>query len=331
MSPPSPRAATVPCAVCDGSEVLPIADRDRRGGLLHTVLCAFCGLVWVDPRPATAAIARFYAADYRLAYKGALQPKARHCHRETLRAIERAERFLAVHRPSMRVLDVGAGAGFFAYVLRRKGIDIDGIEPNEAYSTFAHTTLGLERIRRGGLHDLAASGQYDLITLNHVLEHLPDPRAALRHLHALLATGGQLLVEVPNIEATYHAPDNLFHVGHLYWFNPTTLSALALQCGFAVAELRIVPGTGHIDVRLAKRDAAPPGDEAKALLPGNAARVLSVRRAHTALRHFLSPTPYVRALAKVRRYAGEQRAIRGAGDRRAICDALCDRWLGVGA
>ena len=328
MSPLPPRAATVPCAVCEGSSVVAIADRDRRGGLLHTVLCTFCGLVWVDPRPAPEAIARFYSSDYRRDYKGAFQPKRKHCHRETLRAIERVERLLEVHRPSMRVLDVGAGAGFFAYAMRRKGIDIDGIEPNEAYAEFARTTLGLERIRTGALQDLEARGQYDLITLNHVLEHLPDPRSALRHLHALLADGGQVLVEVPNIEATYHAPGNIFHVGHLYWFNPNTLTALARQCGLDIVEMRVDGDTQHINVRLAKRGAPLAQREAERLLAGNADRVLAVRRAHTRLRHFLSPKPYARALGKIRRYIGEQRAIRSSADGRAICDALCDRWLG---
>lgn len=109
-----PLTAATPCAVCGNNHIERIADRDRRGRSLVSVLCLHCGLVWVDPLPDEATLRRFYAADYRREYKGAYQPKPKHCHRETLRAIERAERFVAVHRAPMRVLDVGASAGIFS-------------------------------------------------------------------------------------------------------------------------------------------------------------------------------------------------------------------------
>lgn len=216
-------------------------------------------------------------------------------------------------------------------MLRRRGITIDGIEPNEPYAEHARSRLGLDRIRTGFLQDLPLEGQYDLVTLNHVFEHLRDPRGALAHVHGLLAEGGQLLLEVPNIEAIYHAPGNVFHMGHLYWFNPVTIEAMALQQGFSVVERRLVAGTAHIDLRLAKRAAPAPAAEVAALLDGNASRVAAVRAAHTPLRHFLSERPYVRALRKARRQLDELRATRGKHDGRAICDALCDRWLGQAA
>lgn len=310
--------ATKPCVLCGGTDAVLIAEHDRHGQPLRSVLCTDCGLVRVDPLPSVEQTRRFYGLDYRQQYKGAFEPKPKHCHRETLRAIARAEGFLAALPVPERTLDVGAGAGFFAYALKRFGVEIDGIEPNAAYAAFARERLGLERIRTGFLEDLPANGHYQRITLNHVLEHLPDPRAALRQMHGLLAPGGELLLEVPNIEARYHAPGHVFHIGHLHWFNPATIEALALQCGFGARERRLVHGTAHINLRLVRRESEAEAGEAQGLLEGNAARVLRARRGHTALRHYLGPTPYARAFRKVAQYAREQASTRGAVSARAM-------------
>lgn len=110
----------------------------------------------------------------------------------------------------MSVLDVGSGAGFFMFVLQKKGIRIEGIEPNEEYASFASKTLELEKVKTGFLLEMEAAQQYDIITINHVFEHLPNPKEAMLHLYKLIKPGGRLLLEVPNIEATYHSPDKYF-------------------------------------------------------------------------------------------------------------------------
>lgn len=123
-------STSLPCAVCGESTVKTISEKDRDAKPLTSVICTNCGLVWVDPQPSAENTEKFYSTEYRKQYKGAFQPKLKHCYRETLRAIERTVRFLPVYQSNMHVLDIGAGACFFAYVLKKKGITIDGIEPN---------------------------------------------------------------------------------------------------------------------------------------------------------------------------------------------------------
>lgn len=323
----TPAQAELPCAVCGTREVMIVALKDRHGQALRSVCCRACGLVWVDPRPDTPAIERFYAEDYRQQYKGDHRPKPKHCHRQTLGAIERAEALRPRLRQGLRVLDVGAGAGFFAYAMQRLGLAIDGIEPNRGYARFARETLGLDRVQVGVLQGLCPAEPYDLITIHHVFEHLPDPREAMAQLRALLAPDGRVLMEVPNIEATYHAPNRVFHLGHLYWFNPANLQALALQCGFAVESLRLVPRTAHIAIELRRSEVSNDPATIAALLDGNALRVASALRRHTLLAHYLEPTPYRRLLRKARQYAREQLDVRGLRDGRAICEAVCEAWL----
>lgn len=312
--------SSIPCAVCGTEQVEIVASEDRDGHPLQSVICTHCGLVWVDPRPSADAVREFYAADYRAAYKGAAEPKRKHCYRETWRARERAQRFLEVYRPGMRVLDIGAGAGFFLYVLRRLGVEGSGIEPNDGYARFAIDRLGLDGVQVGFLDDIPADGRFDLVTINHVFEHLDDPRGAMRRLAQLISAEGRIIMEVPNIEATYHAPGHVFHIGHLYWYNPINIAALARDCGLVVDELRIVPGVEHINLVLRHAGADDP-PSATAELTANYARVQHVLRRHTALRHYLSPTPYVRAFGKLVRSLQEQRHIAGHNDGVAIVRA----------
>lgn len=319
--------ASLPCAICGNNQVQVVAEKDRNGKPLINVMCVDCGLVWVDPQPSNENTEKFYSSEYRKQYKGAFQPKPKHCYRETLRAIDRTTRFLSVYRDGMRVLDVGAGAGFFAYALKRKRISIDGIEPNEEYANYARYNLHLDTIRTGFLRDVTTENQYDLITINHVFEHLPNPRQAMTQMHKLLRKGGHVLMEVPNIEATYHAPNKIFHVGHLYWYNPNTIQALALQLGFVIDDVQIISGTNHINIVLTKSDEPTSESKVKVLLAGNADHVLKVLQYHTMTKHFLTSVPYMRFFNKMNQYYEERAYIKNFNDGKAICDSVCTKWL----
>ncbi|MBS3952820.1 MAG: class I SAM-dependent methyltransferase [Methylomicrobium sp.] len=322
--------ASLPCAVCGNNQTKIIAKKDRNGQPLTNVMCVNCGLVWVDPQPTIECTEKFYSSEYRKQYKKAFQPKHKHCYREALRAIDRTTRFLSVYRDGMRVLDVGSGAGFFAYILQRMGILIDGIEPNEEYANYALSNLHLNTIRTGFLRDLTTENEYDLITINHVFEHLPNPREAMLQIHKLLKKGGHVLMEIPNIEATYHAPNKIFHVGHLYWYNPNTIRALALQLGFVIDDVQIINGTKHINIVLTKSDESPASEiEVNSLVAGNAENVSEVLQQHTLLRHFLTPAPYVRFLRKSHQYFKEQIYIKKFKNGKDICDSVCNKLFSI--
>src|SRR4030067_1599986 len=244
----------VSCAVCESNDVSVVATTDRDGSPLQNVLCENCGLVWVDPRPDDKEIEKFYSEDYRKEYKGDLEPKMKHCYREIHRAIQRLERLAEYYSPGDKILDVGAGAGFFAYVLRENNADVYGIEPNKGYAEFAQNKLGLKTIQSGYLDDCNKFNYYNIITINHVLEHLPNPLGSLNHMRDLLVENGKINIEVPNIEATYHSPNKVFHVAHLYWYSPSTLAALLLKAGFKIIDITLTKGTQHINVIAEKTD-----------------------------------------------------------------------------
>ena len=319
-------SCTVACNLCGNQSAERIGTTDRDGQPLRTVLCHTCGLVWTDPRPGSEQNRKFYAEEYRLQYKSTYVPKRKHVYRETLRAIGRYEAIAPLLRPGLRMLDVGSGAGFFPYVARQQGVEAQGIEPNRGFAEYAVATFNVPTTNAFFQDVDFHAESFDVITLNHVLEHVEDPCATLGQLREWLKTDGHLVVEVPNIEATYHAPQNRYHVGHLYNFNPINLEHLGLKAGLAAHESKLVTSGNHIHITFTKPAFAVLQDEVFAI-PGNYQRVAAILKRHTTLRHYASPVPYTRFLKKQAQYLTERRAVRDGTRPREIADALIQSRL----
>jgi 2-polyprenyl-3-methyl-5-hydroxy-6-metoxy-1,4-benzoquinol methylase len=131
-----------------------------------------------------------------------------------------------------RLLDVGAHAGRFVARARQRGWHVDGLELNPSTAAFASSVSGVSGgvVHQGNLYSWRPSGPgYDAVAMTDVLEHIPDPRSALRRAHELLVPGGWIAVKVPNAPAQRlkerarailrprYQPtiaDNLVHVNH---------------------------------------------------------------------------------------------------------------------
>ncbi|MEZ6056919.1 MAG: class I SAM-dependent methyltransferase [Planctomycetaceae bacterium] len=295
---------TIPCNLCRGTDVEQVGTVDREGEALTTVMCSRCGLVWTDPRPTEEQTRKFYRDDYRLAYKSTYTPRKKHALRETERAIERADRLTSLIQPGTRLLDVGSAGGFFLYVMRQRGVEIQGVEPNRGFAEFAQEELGIPT-RNAFLQDVDfPAGGFDIATSHHVFEHLEDPTFSLKRIRNWVKPGGHLLIEVPNVEARYHAPNNRFHIGHLYNYNPYTMEGIGRKIGLEVVESTTTPGSGHVVV-LFRRPESPIETIDEFENPENAARVRDVLSKHTMLSHYLSMTPYLRAATKQVEYLRE--------------------------
>lgn len=109
-------------------------------------------------------------------------------------------RMLDFIRPEdRRVLDVGCGTGGAVAALRDRGFEAVGVTISPEEAAFAQS-YGLD-VRVG---DIASPlgfepCSFDAILASHVLEHLVDPGAALKHLTPLLKAGGRFLIALPNI------------------------------------------------------------------------------------------------------------------------------------
>lgn len=304
--------ATIPCNLCGGTQVSVVGTRSRSGAAMRSVCCKACGLVWVDPRPHQAR--QFYTEDYRLAYKNAFEPRARHVLRAGHVALDRLNKVRPLLAGRMRILDVGSGGGEFAYLLKGMGHEVVGIEPNRGYGTFAATQYGLD-VRAGFVGDFELpKGGFDLITIWHVLEHTEDPGAVLLQLRGALRPGGRLVVEVPNIEATCQSPGSTFHEAHIFTFGQPTLAALGRKQGLESLDARLSEDGGNLTMTFA--------NEADARVPGYHEHVTATIAAHTPWRHALTAHPWRRAIGRLGRRVGESLQLRHGLNGKALLDRL---------
>jgi len=110
---------------------------------------------------------------------------------------------IAAHVPSGRLLDVGCGHGLLLDEARRRGYDTVGLELSREGARYARETLGLD-VRELPLEGLAESsngavpGEFDVVVLADVLEHLDDPVDAIDRCALLLRPGGVFCVVTPD-------------------------------------------------------------------------------------------------------------------------------------
>ena len=312
------RFTASPCRLCEGTECQVLATRGRGMTPLTTVICRGCGLVSHHPLPDPAEVAAFYATRYRIAYKGGWEPRKKHALRAQRGAIARAARLAPHLPPGGRVLDVGASSGEFTYVMQRLGFAARGVEPNRGYADFARRTYGVA-VADGGMEAAAIPpASLDLVTLNHVLEHLADPWDALARIGRWLAPGGLLFLEVPNLAGVRKQAANTFHAAHIWNFTPETLALLAWQCGFAPLIPAEAAGTSVVFRRRRLGDVAPAGTG-----PALAERMArQVAEEGSTLAYLLSGAPLTRRIARLRRNIDERLVCARHAGVREMADAL---------
>lgn len=147
------------------------------------------------------------------------------------------------YRAAGRILDVGCGRGLFLHVMRRAGWSVAGVESSQETAGEASAAYGVEVVAGDPPEWPFLPGSFDVVTLNHVLEHLPDPADWIRACRRLLSPGGLLVVSVPNLGSLQAIVGNRdwFHLDvprHLHHFTRRGLHALLEREGFRVLRTR---------------------------------------------------------------------------------------------
>src|SRR5262249_27417170 len=128
--------------------------------------------------------------------------------------------------------------GLLLMMLRERGIDGTGLD--QSYSAACVASKNGVPVVCGSLDRAPfAPKSFRLVTMYHVLEHVPDPSAYLDAAHALLDLGGRLIVQVPNSHSWQAALFGRHWVGfdvprHLHTFNETNLLQLLQSRGFEI-------------------------------------------------------------------------------------------------
>ncbi|AEH00859.1 class I SAM-dependent methyltransferase [Lacinutrix sp. 5H-3-7-4] len=122
---------------------------------------------------------------------------------------------------SKNILDFGCGTGAFLNEAQNQGWNITGIEPDEKARILANTQTNNAVLPSQDFNTLPEKS-FDVITLWHVLEHIPDLQEKISQLKKLLKENGTLIIAVPNYNsfdakhyksfwAAFDVPRHLWH------------------------------------------------------------------------------------------------------------------------
>lgn len=218
---------TISCYLCLETARIAVTARDADSGEWFSLYrCGLCDLA-VVPLP-EAGVSDYY----RTAYYG-----QRKSFTESLINYSRMRKIRRLVPPGAAVLDVGCGNGSLLIRLLRGGYEARGTE----IAPEGHLLPGVEsRICRKELPECAfPEKSFSLVTLWHSLEHFENPLLYLEEARRILAPGGKLMIEVPNIVSWQARIFGRFwfHLDvprHLFHFSPKSLAHLLKKAGFLV-------------------------------------------------------------------------------------------------
>ena len=192
------------------------------------------------PKPEGEGLDMYYASEDYISHtssKRTLFEKAYHFVR-TIAINKKLQLINSLQGKTGNLLDIGSGTGDFLAAAMNKGWKVTGAEPNpkareaakgKGVNMFESTTL-------------LPDHSYDIITMWHVLEHVPDPKSQILELKRLLKPNGRIIIAVPN----FHSYDAK-HYGkywaafdvprHLWHFSRKSIANLFAEQGFEVVNV----------------------------------------------------------------------------------------------
>jgi 2-polyprenyl-3-methyl-5-hydroxy-6-metoxy-1,4-benzoquinol methylase len=149
------------------------------------------------------------------------------------------------------LLDIGANIGFMLELAEERGFKATGVEPSPAANRYVHEHLHLDMIQ--GFFPPTELGErcFDLITINHVFEHVPDPLNFLKDVKAHLNPGGIAVIMSPCYASLMARISGRKWAGyqptqHIWQFTPETVGELAQRANLQILKQTKSPLGYHI-------------------------------------------------------------------------------------
>ncbi|GAB3987926.1 class I SAM-dependent methyltransferase [Spirosoma daeguense] len=205
--------------------------------------CGQCSFRLTNPRPDENSIGAYYKSEQYVSHNdestGLINTAYRLVRKYTLRS--KVSLINKLTGKQGIILDVGCGTGAFLESCQQDGWKVVGMEPDSDAREIAEEKL--KSVIKPNLDELTGTGPFNIISLWHVLEHIPDLNIAIPKLHKLLDANGTLLIAVPNSDsydatyfkqfwAAYDVPRHLHH------FTPKTIKPLFQKHGFELADTK---------------------------------------------------------------------------------------------
>ncbi|OGD54665.1 hypothetical protein A3J78_00335 [Candidatus Beckwithbacteria bacterium RBG_13_35_6] len=208
------------------------------------VQCKNCSLVFFYPFPSKKQIKAIYTTKAFGVFNPQDKTKAGYDNYLTEERLWQAFfkkrlKLIKKYKNKGKLLDLGCGVGTFLLEARQAGFYPYGVDIME-FAVKLCRKRGLKTVFQNDFSKLKfLKMSFDVITIQHTLEHLSDPLSLLRQARTLLKSKGILLVSVPDrksIIATLMGKFwyDYYHYQHLYFFESKTLSNYIKKAGFKI-------------------------------------------------------------------------------------------------
>ena len=224
--------------------LLKVKDHSVSGEMFQLIENKEYGFLETIPKPAAQDLPNYYESEDYISHTDAkrnLFEKVYHVVRK-ISLKKKLKLIESCHADSKILLDVGCGTGDFIQVAKQNNWKVTGIEPNEQARSIANkknkdSVFDVEKLVK--LHPQS----FDVITLWHVLEHLPNLEEDMATFKKLLKPSGTLIIAVPNYRsydaqyykefwAAYDVPRHLWH------FNKVSMSKLVNKFSLQLVNIK---------------------------------------------------------------------------------------------
>ncbi|KAF5047201.1 Ubiquinone biosynthesis O-methyltransferase [anaerobic digester metagenome] len=148
-------------------------------------------------------------------------------------------------KPSMEIMDVGSGRGWFSLAASAKGAKVTALDLSEHnLKRIKELDPRIDTVLGDACQIPPGDRLYDLIVALEVLEHIPEPALALASLKLRLKPGGKLIITVPYKEVIrsslcIHCNQLTPQNAHLHSFDTLSMTKLLAESGFRAIETRL--------------------------------------------------------------------------------------------
>jgi len=193
--------------------------------------------MFVQSKVAVEELARHYEQDSDPAYEGDNLDCLNYYYGHLAKLIRQR------HPQTGRLLDVGCSAGWFLDAMQ--GWECYGNEIAGLYGEAARQRYG-DRVFLGAFEEYPLRPEFfDVITLQDVFDHMPDPIASLAKCRYMLKPNGLIVIKVHNISCLYaRISVRYFYAiappSHLFYYNEETLTRILRKSGFQIIDSRFM-------------------------------------------------------------------------------------------
>lgn len=239
------------CPLCESQEIklrLKTKDYSISQESFDIWKCVSCDFHFTQDVPDLTEIAPYYKSENYISHSDTKKGIINYLyHRVRMIMLDRKFKIVQKYSQSKKLLDYGAGTGYFPGYVKSKLHNVKAIEIDADARKYAKDKFDIEIYEPHALIDgTFQKSEFDVISLWHVLEHLYNPKKYIQQFHDLLQTNGHLIIAVPNYTSTdgeyyqeawagYDVPRHLWH------FSPSTIKQLVEYEGYILVEKQKMP------------------------------------------------------------------------------------------